>query len=86
MGRSMSVNERNLTMEDFRAGKFNMLITTNLLARGIDNVLVKWVVNFDLPQKRIEANRFIFDPDTYLHRSGRTGRFGRTGICMTLVN
>jgi len=45
----MTVDERNLTMDDFKSGRFNVLVTTNLLARGIDNVLVKWVINFDLP-------------------------------------
>ena len=82
MGRDMTVDERNLTMKDFRDGKYNLLITTNLLARGIDNTKVNCVVNFDLP--RIIRSREM-DYVLYLHRSGRCSRFGRTGICINLI-
>lgn len=82
MGRDMTVNERNLTMKDFREGKYNLLITTNLLARGIDNTKVNCVVNFDLP--RVIRSREM-DYVLYLHRSGRCSRFGRTGICINLI-
>jgi ATP-dependent RNA helicase DDX19/DBP5 len=82
MGRDMTVNERNLTMKDFRDGKYSVLITTNLLARGIDNIKVNCVVNFDLP--RIIRSREM-DYVLYLHRSGRCSRFGRRGICINLI-
>ena len=82
MGRDMTVNERNLTMKDFRDGKYSVLITTNLLARGIDNTKVNCVVNFDLP--RIIRSREM-DYVLYLHRSGRCSRFGRKGICINLI-
>ncbi|CAG9314190.1 unnamed protein product [Blepharisma stoltei] len=82
MGQDMTVDERNLTMNDFTEGKYATLITTNLLARGIDNTKVKCVVNFDLP--RIPKSRDI-DDVLYLHRSGRCSRFGRHGVCISLV-
>jgi ATP-dependent RNA helicase DDX19/DBP5 len=82
MGRDMSLDERNLTMQDFRAGKYGVLITTNLLARGIDNTKVTCVINFDLP--RIISTREM-DYTLYLHRSGRCSRFGRTGVCFNLI-
>ena len=82
MGRSMTVNERNLTMKDFRDGKYGVLVTTNLLARGIDNTKVNCVVNFDLP--RIIKSREM-DYVLYLHRSGRCSRFGRKGVCINLI-
>lgn len=84
MGKDMTVGERTLTMEDFRAGKFAALITTNLLARGIDNTLVRWVVNFDLPGYR-KQGQFEPDLDLYVHRSGRAGRFGRPGVAISFV-
>ena len=82
MGRDMSVDERNLTMQDFRAGKYGVLVTTNLLARGIDNTKVTCVINFDLP--RIISSREM-DYVLYLHRSGRCSRFGRNGLCFNLI-
>jgi ATP-dependent RNA helicase DDX19/DBP5 len=82
MGRDMTVDERNLTMQDFREGRYSVLITTNLLARGIDNTKVNCVVNFDLP--RIIRSKEM-DYVLYLHRSGRCSRFGRSGICINLI-
>jgi ATP-dependent RNA helicase DDX19/DBP5 len=82
MGRDMTVDERNLTMLDFREGKYSVLVTTNLLARGIDNTKVSCVVNFDLP--RVISTREM-DYVLYLHRSGRCSRFGRNGICFNLI-
>lgn len=82
MGRDMSVDERNLTMQDFREGKYGVLVTTNLLARGIDNTKVTCVINFDLP--RTITTREM-DYVLYLHRSGRCSRFGRNGLCFNLI-
>ena len=82
MGRDMSVDERNLTMQDFRSGKYGVLVTTNLLARGIDNTKVNAVINFDLP--RVIGGREM-DYVLYLHRSGRCSRFGRHGVCFNLI-
>jgi Superfamily II DNA and RNA helicases len=59
-----------------------VLITTNVLARGIDVEQVTIVINFDMP---IDMNGQA-DCETYLHRIGRTGRFGKCGIAINLVD
>lgn len=66
----------------FRENKANVLITTNVLARGVDVDNVCLVINYDPPIDR-ERNP---DFETYLHRIGRTGRFGRKGTAINLVN
>ncbi|KAG9253693.1 P-loop containing nucleoside triphosphate hydrolase protein [Emericellopsis atlantica] len=65
------------TSRQFRIGENKVLITTNVLARGIDVSSVSMVINYDIPMK----GRSDDEPDheTYLHRIGRTGRFGRVG-------
>ena len=83
MGRDMSIDERNLTMQDFRSGKYTVLVTTNLLARGIDNTKVSCVINFDLP--RVIGKGREMDYVLYLHRSGRCSRFGRNGLCFNII-
>ena len=74
-------DERDRTMAAFRANESNVLITTNVLARGVDVDNVCLVVNYDVPVNK-EG-----DPDfeTYLHRIGRTGRFGRKGTAINLI-
>ncbi|KAG7393533.1 hypothetical protein PHYPSEUDO_007370 [Phytophthora pseudosyringae] len=62
-------------MEGFRASRSRVLVSTDLTARGIDVDKVNFVVNLDLPR----------DPATYLHRVGRTGRFGGKGLAVTLL-
>ncbi|CAE6484862.1 unnamed protein product [Rhizoctonia solani] len=62
-------------MKDFRGGTSRVLITTDLLARGIDVQQVSLVINYDLP-----ANR-----ENYIHRIGRGGRFGRKGVAINFV-
>ncbi|ORY85304.1 ATP-dependent RNA helicase DBP5 [Leucosporidium creatinivorum] len=74
--------ERDAVMESFRDGKTKVLITTNVIARGIDVMQVNMVVNYDLP---LDANNKP-DPETYLHRIGRTGRFGRQGVSINFVH
>ena len=64
---------RDRTMEACRNGESNVLITTNVLARGVDVDNVGLVVNYEIP---LDVNRKP-DTETYLHRIGRTGRFGR---------
>ena len=78
----MSPEQRDLIIDDFRLAKTKVLITTNVLARGIDVLQVSLVVNFDLPYT---VDR-LPDPETYLHRIGRTGRFGRSGIAINFVS
>jgi translation initiation factor 4A len=71
----LSTDERNSIMEKFRNGETRVLITTDLLARGIDVQSVSVVINYDLP-RQIE---------NYLHRIGRSGRFGRKGLAINFV-
>lgn len=67
-----------------------MLITTNVLARGIDVPQVSMVVNYDVPVKAVhqpvENPRNPPDPATYLHRIGRTGRLNKRGVAISLVD
>ncbi|XP_052706117.1 eukaryotic initiation factor 4A-I-like [Crassostrea angulata] len=71
----MDQKERDVIMREFRTGSSRVLITTDLLARGIDVQQVSLVINFDLP-----ANR-----ENYIHRIGRGGRFGRKGVAINFV-
>ncbi|KAJ3201281.1 RNA helicase required for poly(A+) mRNA export, partial [Clydaea vesicula] len=75
-------SQRDQVMEDFRKGKSKVLVATNVLSRGIDILQVTLVVNFDMPQDVDHRP----DPETYLHRIGRTGRFGRTGVSINFVH
>mmetsp|Transcript_34679 Transcript_34679/g.70104 ORF Transcript_34679/g.70104 Transcript_34679/m.70104 type:complete len:109 (+) Transcript_34679:1335-1661(+) len=68
-------------MEAFRKGESTVLITTNVLARGVDVDNVCLVVNYDVPVDREGGPDF----ETYLHRIGRTGRFGRKGTAISLI-
>mmetsp|Transcript_12312 Transcript_12312/g.15605 ORF Transcript_12312/g.15605 Transcript_12312/m.15605 type:complete len:558 (+) Transcript_12312:66-1739(+) len=74
--------ERDLLMDEFRQGKRKVLITTNVLARGVDVPAVSLVVNYDIP--RTYEGRPDFE--NYLHRIGRTGRFGRKGVAINFVD
>lgn len=71
----MDQNTRDVIMREFRSGSSRVLITTDLLARGIDVQQVSLVINFDLPN----------NPENYLHRIGRSGRFGRKGVAINFV-
>jgi ATP-dependent RNA helicase DDX19/DBP5 len=77
----MLPDERDRIMDEFRRGEFKVLITTNVISRGIDILQVSLVVNYDMP---IDA-RGHPDSEAYLHRIGRTGRFGRTGVSIIFV-
>ncbi|KAM0682827.1 RNA helicase required for poly(A+) mRNA export [Mitosporidium daphniae] len=78
----MDSDARDAIIDEFRAGRSRVLIATNVLARGIDIPQVSLVINYDLPET---ADRKV-DPETYLHRIGRTGRFGRSGIAINMVH
>ncbi|KAF7666116.1 hypothetical protein LDENG_00120740 [Lucifuga dentata] len=78
----MTVEQRACVIERFRHGKEKVLVTTNVCSRGIDVEQVSIVVNFDLP---IDKNGMA-DNDTYLHRIGRTGRFGKKGFAVNMVD
>merc|ERR1712156_1084034 len=71
----MNQTERELVMREFRSGSSRVLITTDLLARGIDVQRVSLVINYDLPSNR----------ENYIHRIGRSGRFGRKGVAINFV-
>lgn len=75
-------SDRDKLIDDFREGRSKVLITTNVLARGIDIPTVSMVVNYDLP---VTANGQA-DPATYVHRIGRTGRFGRKGVAISFIS
>jgi len=68
--------EREVILNEFRTGSSRVLITTDLLARGIDVQQVSLVINYDLPRNL----------ENYLHRIGRSGRFGRKGVAINFVS
>jgi translation initiation factor 4A len=72
----MDVSERKARMEAFRTGKTRVLISTDMLSRGIDVQQVSIVINYELPLQR----------ENYIHRIGRSGRFGRKGASINLVS
>lgn len=76
-GDPMPQAERKRRMDEFREGKTRVLIATNLLARGIDVQTVSMVFNFDVPS--------FEDKESYIHRIGRCGRYGRKGTAINLV-
>ncbi|GAV08081.1 hypothetical protein RvY_17826 [Ramazzottius varieornatus] len=84
----MDVKERAESIARFRDGLERILIATNVASRGIDVQAVNLVVNFDLPMKETEqgSKRWVPDFETYLHRIGRTGRFGRAGLAINFVS
>ena len=75
---------RDALLDDFRSGRSKVLITTNVLARGIDVSSVSMVINYDIPMKGVGPSEEP-DAETYLHRIGRTGRFGRVGVSISFV-
>jgi len=78
----MESTARDKVLEDFRASTTRFLITTNVLSRGIDVPAVTLVIQFDMPVKKGGH----YDPETYLHRVGRTGRFGRPGAALNMIH
>jgi superfamily II DNA/RNA helicase len=71
----MEVGERKKRMDDFRSGAVRVLISTDLLARGIDVQQVSLVITYEMPIQR----------ENYIHRIGRSGRFGRKGVAINFV-
>jgi translation initiation factor 4A len=67
--------ERETILAEFRSGSSRVLITTDLLARGIDVQQVSLVINYDMPSNR----------ESYIHRIGRSGRFGRKGVAVNFI-
>jgi len=71
----MAQKERDSVMEDFRVGRSRQLIATDLLGRGLDVSQVSLVINYDIPASK----------EFYIHRIGRSGRFGRKGVALNFV-
>jgi len=71
----LSQRERDHTLADFKSGKIQFLVATNVASRGLDITDLPYVLNFDIPE----------DADTYVHRAGRTGRAGKEGTAITFV-
>jgi len=72
---NMTQDQRDETVKEFRDGKTRLLLTTDLLSRGIDIPQVNMVVNYDLPPNK----------ETYVHRIGRCGRFDKKGVSITMI-
>lgn len=72
----LSQNQRDMVMKSFRNQQIQMLVATDVAARGIDVDDITHVINYQLPD----------EPEVYTHRSGRTGRAGKTGISMVIVS
>ena len=72
---NMTQQQRDDVIKEFREGKTRLLLTTDLLARGIDIPQVNMVINYDLP----------IDKETYVHRIGRCGRFDKRGVSITMI-
>ena len=85
MGGDMAASNRDETIKKFRNGEIQILITTDVLSRGYDERMVKLVINFDMPIKKLKDGSFDVDYDTYLHRIGRTGRFNTKGVGVNLI-
>lgn len=71
----LNQRQRDVVMNKFREGNIDILVATDVAARGIDVSGVTHVYNFDIPQ----------DPESYVHRIGRTGRAGKTGLAITFA-
>ncbi|MFT7099032.1 MAG: ATP-dependent RNA helicase RhlE [Rickettsiales bacterium] len=71
-----SQSAREKALEDFRGGKIKVLVATDIAARGIDISTITHVINYELPN----------EPESYVHRIGRTGRAGRTGIAISFCD
>jgi len=72
---SLQTNERDYTVKKFREGEIRILLSTDLLSRGIDIQQLSLVINYDLPREK----------ETYIHRIGRSGRYGRKGVAINFI-
>merc|ERR1712039_635223 len=75
MHADLTQSEREMVIREFRSGSSRVLISTDILARGIDVQQVSLVINYDLP----------LSMENYLHRIGRSGRFGRKGVAINFL-
>ena len=72
---SLTKEQRTETIDEFKQNKYHIMISSNLTARGIDIQQLNMVINYDIPN----------DVHTYLHRIGRSGRWGRKGTAINFV-
>lgn len=72
----LTQDERNIVLNEFRAGKIRILVATDIVARGIDIQQVSIIINYDFPKNY----------NTYIHRIGRSGRYGRMGTALNIVD
>mgnify|MGYP003685582887 FL=1 len=72
---SLQTDEREYTVKKFREGEIRILLSTDLMSRGIDVQQLSLVINFDLPREK----------ETYIHRIGRSGRYGRKGVAINFI-
>ncbi len=72
---NLAQNKRDRVMKNFRTGKFDVLVATDLASRGIDVADISHIINYDISE----------DPEVYVHRVGRTARMGATGKAFTFV-
>ena len=72
---NLSQNRRKAALDGFRGGKYNIMVATDIAARGIDVSQISHVINYDIPDT----------PEAYTHRIGRTGRAAKTGDAFTLI-
>jgi len=72
---NLAQNKRERVMSNFRSGKFDVLIATDLASRGIDVADISHIINYDMPE----------DPEVYVHRVGRTARMGAAGKAFSFV-
>ena len=75
MNGDMAQRQREMTVDNFKGGKLDILVATDVAARGLDVDRISHVVNYDIP----------YDAEAYIHRIGRTGRAGRTGEAILFV-
>ena len=75
MNGDMAQRQREMTVDNFKRGKLDILVATDVAARGLDVDRISHVVNYDIP----------YDAEAYIHRIGRTGRAGRTGEAILFV-
>ncbi len=75
MHRDLTEKERRDTMKKFRNGISRILVATDIIARGIDVEQVGLVINYDIPTS----------PEQYIHRVGRSGRYGKTGVAINFA-